>query len=154
MSDRSALPRGSLTPNSAVRETGTIVPAHAIPVSTIQPLTIRRKLAALDSGDGAGGVSPRCSERTAAARVTRPMPSGMSASSQSQCPGTSARPRPAASATPSRTAKPAYCPAQISRRRGRPVAREADKLEIVKQAAKSQLSYFKLAVLGGRRSKE
>ena len=33
----------------------------------------------------------------------------------------------------------------------RPSARDADKLDLVKQAALSQLSYFKLAVLGGRR---
>lgn len=34
---------------------------------------------------------------------------------------------------------------------GRKSAREVDKLEVVKQAALSQLSYFKLAVLGGRK---
>jgi hypothetical protein len=30
-------------------------------------------------------------------------------------------------------------------------AREQDKLSVLKEAAKSQLSYFKLAVLGGRK---
>jgi acyl-CoA synthetase (AMP-forming)/AMP-acid ligase II len=37
---------------------------------------------------------------------------------------------------------------------GRPTAREASKLDLVKQAAQSQLSYFKLAVLGGRKKRE
>ena len=69
--------------------------------------------------------SPRRSERIAATRLTTPMPIGMSASSQSQCSGTRARPRPAASDRPTRTAKPRYCPAQISHRRGRPSARDA-----------------------------
>ena len=35
----------------------------------------------------------------------------------------------------------------------RPSARDASKLDVVKQAAKSQLSYFKLAVLGARKPK-
>jgi hypothetical protein len=34
---------------------------------------------------------------------------------------------------------------------GRKGARDKDTLELVKQAAKSQLSYLKLAVLGGRK---
>jgi fatty-acyl-CoA synthase len=37
---------------------------------------------------------------------------------------------------------------------GRPTHREASKLDLVKHAAQSQLSYFKLAVLGGRKKKE
>ncbi len=34
------------------------------------------------------------------------------------------------------------------------LARSADKLDVAKQAAMSQLNYFKLAVLGGRKRKE
>jgi acyl-CoA synthetase (AMP-forming)/AMP-acid ligase II len=37
---------------------------------------------------------------------------------------------------------------------GRTANREVNKLDLVKQAAQSQLSYFKLAVLGGRKKKE
>jgi fatty-acyl-CoA synthase len=37
---------------------------------------------------------------------------------------------------------------------GRSGAREASKIDLVKQAAQSQLSYFKLAVLGGRKKKD
>ncbi|MGH7271676.1 MAG: fatty acyl-AMP ligase [Polyangiaceae bacterium] len=37
---------------------------------------------------------------------------------------------------------------------GRPIARDARKLDLAKQAAVSQLSYLKLAVLGGRKRKE
>jgi fatty-acyl-CoA synthase len=37
---------------------------------------------------------------------------------------------------------------------GRPTARDASKLDLVKHAAQSQLSYFKLAVLGGRKKKD
>jgi acyl-CoA synthetase (AMP-forming)/AMP-acid ligase II len=37
---------------------------------------------------------------------------------------------------------------------GRPVSRDASKLDLVKHAAQSQLSYFKLAVLGGRKKKD
>jgi fatty-acyl-CoA synthase len=37
---------------------------------------------------------------------------------------------------------------------GRPVMRESNKLDLAKQAAASQLSYFKLAVLGGRKKKD
>ncbi len=37
---------------------------------------------------------------------------------------------------------------------GRTAAREASKLDLVKHAAQSQLSYFKLAVLGGRKKKD
>jgi acyl-CoA synthetase (AMP-forming)/AMP-acid ligase II len=37
---------------------------------------------------------------------------------------------------------------------GRTATKDANKLDLVKQAAQSQLSYFKLAVLGGRKKKE
>jgi acyl-CoA synthetase (AMP-forming)/AMP-acid ligase II len=37
---------------------------------------------------------------------------------------------------------------------GRPTSRDAGKLDLAKQAAASQLSYFKLAILGGRKKKE
>jgi acyl-CoA synthetase (AMP-forming)/AMP-acid ligase II len=37
---------------------------------------------------------------------------------------------------------------------GRQAARDATKLDVVKHAAMSQLSYFKLAVLGGRKKKD
>jgi fatty-acyl-CoA synthase len=37
---------------------------------------------------------------------------------------------------------------------GRPVSRDVNKLDLVKHAAQSQLSYFKLAVLGGRKRKD
>jgi acyl-CoA synthetase (AMP-forming)/AMP-acid ligase II len=37
---------------------------------------------------------------------------------------------------------------------GRPAPRDVTKLDLVKHAAQSQLSYFKLAVLGGRKKKE
>jgi hypothetical protein len=35
----------------------------------------------------------------------------------------------------------------------RKAPRSADKMNVLKEAAKSQLSYFKLAVLGGRKTK-
>jgi hypothetical protein len=41
-----------------------------------------------------------------------------------------------------------YEASELSARKG---ARDKDPLELVKEAAKSQLSYFKLAVLGGRK---
>jgi hypothetical protein len=37
---------------------------------------------------------------------------------------------------------------------GRTATRDASKLDLVKHAAQSQLSYFKLAVLGGRKRKD
>jgi fatty-acyl-CoA synthase len=37
---------------------------------------------------------------------------------------------------------------------GRPTSRDASKVELAKQAAASQLSYFKLAILGGRKKKD
>jgi fatty-acyl-CoA synthase len=37
---------------------------------------------------------------------------------------------------------------------GRPTARDATRIELVKHAAQSQLSYFKLAVLGGRKKRD
>ena len=37
---------------------------------------------------------------------------------------------------------------------GRTTSRDASKVELAKQAAASQLSYFKLAILGGRKKKD